>query len=75
MMLAVPRGCRTYRDVVESDVGDVVVRAALPRVVQPETESARVPTVQGHEFAKSAVLDVDRPVVDLHPTNRKVPVG
>lgn len=75
MMLAIPQGSQTYRDVIESDVGDVVVRATLPRVVQAETESARVPTVQGHEFTESAVLHVDRPVIDLHPTNREVPVG
>ncbi len=62
-----------YRHVIEGDVGDVVVRAALPRVVQAEAKSAGVSPVESDEFAESAVLDVDRPVVDLHSTNGEVP--
>lgn len=65
----------THRHVIEGDVSHVVVRAALPRVVQTETKSAGVSSVKSDEFAESAVLDVDRPVVDLHSTNREVPAG
>lgn len=64
-----------YRHIIEGDVSDVVVRAALPGVVQAETKSACVASVKSYEFAESAVLDVDRPVVDLHSTNREVPAG
>lgn len=65
----------TYRHVIEGDVSHVVVRAALPGVVQTETESAGVSSIKGDEFTESAVLDVDRPVVDLHSTNREIPAG
>lgn len=55
------------------DVGDVVVGAALPGVIEPEGQSARVPAVQGSEFAEGAVLDVDRSIVELNPSNGKIP--
>lgn len=64
-----------YWHVIKGDVGDVVVRAALPRVVQAEAKSAGVPPVESDEFAESAVLDVDRPVIDLHSTNGEIPAG
>jgi len=64
-----------YRHIIKGDVSDVVVRAALPGVVQAETKSACVASVKSNEFAECAVLDVDRPVVDLHSANREVTAG
>lgn len=64
-----------YWHVIEGDVGDVVVRAALPRVVQAEAKSAGVSSVESDEFAEGAVLDVDWSIVDLHSTNGEVPAG
>lgn len=55
------------------DVGDVVVGAALPGVVEAEGQGARVPPVQRRELAERAVLDVDGPVVELNPPDGKVP--
>lgn len=55
------------------NVGDVIVGAALPGVIEPEGQGTRVPAVQGSEFAEGAVLDIDRPVVELNPSNGKIP--
>lgn len=54
-------------------VGDVVVGAALPGVVEAEGQGAGVPPVQRRELAERAVLDVDGPVVELDPSDGKVP--
>lgn len=58
---------------VKSDVSDVIVGAALPRVVEPEAECARVTSIQRRVFPKRTVLHVDGPVVDLHAPDREIP--
>lgn len=63
----------THGDILEVDAGDVVVGAALPGVVEAEGERARVPPVQCRELAERAVLDVDGPVVELDPSDGKIP--
>lgn len=63
----------THRDVFKMNVGDVVVGAALPGVVEPEGQGTRVPAIQGSEFAEGAVLDVDWSIVELNPSNGKIP--
>lgn len=63
----------THRDVFKMNVGDVVVGAALPGVVEAEGQGTRVPAVQGSKFAEGAVLDVDRSVIELNPSNGKIP--
>jgi len=63
----------THRHVFKMDVGDVVVGAALPRVIEPEGQGTRVPSIQGCEFAEGAVLDVDRSIVELNSSNGKIP--
>lgn len=55
------------------NVGDVVVGAALPGVVEAEGQGTRVPAVQGSKFAEGAVLDVDRSIIELNPSNGKIP--
>lgn len=62
----------TYRHMVKGDVSDVVVGAALPRVVQPEAKGTGVPSVQCCVFPKCAVLHVDGPVIDLHAPHREI---
>lgn len=68
-------GRLTHRDVLEGDVGHVVVGATLPGVVQAEGQGAGVPALQGRELAEGAVLDVDGAVVELDPPDGKVPGG
>lgn len=63
----------THGDVLEVDVGDIVVGAALPGVVEAEGEGAGVAPVQRRELAEGAVLDVDGPVIELDPSDGKVP--
>lgn len=63
----------THRDIFKMDVGHVVVGAALPGVIEPEGQGTRVPTVKGSKFPEGAVLDVDRAIVELDPSNGKVP--
>lgn len=55
------------------NVGDVVVGAALPGVIEPKGQGTRVPAIQGSEFAESAVLDVDWSIIELNPSNGKIP--
>lgn len=55
------------------DVSDVVVGAALPGVVEAEGEGAGVAPVQRRELAERAVLDIDGPIVELDPSDGKVP--
>lgn len=62
----------THRYVVKGDVSDVIVRAALPRVVEPEAKSTGVSSLQCCVLPKCAVLHVDWPVVDLHTPDRKI---
>lgn len=57
---------------VKDDVSDVVVGAALPRVVEPEAERAGVPSIQSHVLPECTVLNVDGPVVDLHASDWKI---
>lgn len=57
---------------VEGNASDVVVGAALPRVVEPEAESAGVSSLKRDVLPKRAVLHVDGPVVYLHSSYRKV---
>lgn len=71
----VASGRQTYRNAIEDDLSHVVVRAALPRVVEPEAEGAGVPALQGRIFTKCAVLDTDGAVVDLHSSDRKIPAN
>lgn len=61
-----------HRDVLKGNVGDVVMGAALPGVVQAEGQGAGVPALQGRKLAESAVLDVDGPVVELNASDRKI---
>lgn len=65
----------THRYVVEGDVSDVIVGAALPRVVEPEAKGAGVPSLQSCVLPKCAVLHVDGAVVDLHAPDRKITAG
>lgn len=69
---SLPQRC-THRDVLEGDVGHVVMGAALPSVVQPEGQGAGVPALQGRELAESAVLDADGAVIELNSSDREVP--
>lgn len=57
---------------VKGDVGDIIVGAALPRVVEPEAKGAGVPSVQCRVFPKCTVLYIDRPIVDLHASDWKI---
>lgn len=63
----------THRDVFKMNVSDVVVGAALPGVIEPEGQGTRVPAIQGSEFAEGAVLDVDWSIIELNPSNGKIP--
>lgn len=63
----------THGDVFKMNVSDVVVGAALPGVVEPEGQGTRVPAVQGSKFAEGAVLDIDWAIVELNPSNGKIP--
>lgn len=65
----------THRDILEADAGDVVVGAALPGVVEAEGQGAGVPPLQRRELAEGAVLHVDGAVVELDPSDGKVPAG
>lgn len=65
----------TYRHVVKGDASHVVVGAALPRVVEPETERAGVPPLKRDVLPKRAVLHVDGPVIDLHSSYGEVAAG
>lgn len=65
----------TYRNVIECDVCDVVVGAALPGVVKSEAERTGVTAVKSDVLAESAILNVDGPVVYLHSSNGEVPSG
>lgn len=65
----------THRYLVESDVSDVIVGAALPRVVEPEAESTGVSSIQCSVFTKRTILHVDWPVVDLHATDGEITAG
>ena len=65
----------THWYVVKEDVSDVVVGAALPRVVQPEAKGAGVATFQRCVFPKCTVLHVDGPIVDLHAPDREITAG
>lgn len=47
--------------------------AALPGVVQTEGQGAGVPALQGRKLPESAVLNVDGAVVELNPSDGKVP--
>lgn len=67
-------GRPTHRDILKGDVGDVVVGAALPGVVQTEGQGAGMPALQGCELAESAVLDVDGAVIELNTSDGKIPV-
>ncbi len=60
---------------VKGDVSDVIVGAALPRVVEPEGKCTGVPSVHSRELPKSAIVHVDWPVVDLHTPDRKITAG
>lgn len=33
-----------------------------------------MPALEGHELAEGTVLDVDGTIVELNPSNRKIPV-
>lgn len=66
-------GPQTYRNPIKDDLSHVVVGAALPRVVEPETEGAGVPAFQGRVFTERTVLHTDGPVVDLHSSDGKIP--
>lgn len=71
--LVLALGRATHRDILEVDGSDIVVGAALPGVVEAEGESARVPPVQSRELAERAVLDIDGPVIELDPSDGKIP--
>jgi hypothetical protein len=67
-------GRPTHRDILKGDVGDIVVGAALPGVVETEGQGAGVPALQGCELAEGAVLDVDGAVIKLNASDGKIPV-
>lgn len=62
----------THRYMVEGDVSDVIVGAALPRVIEPEAKGAGVSSIKSCILPKSAVLHVDGPIVDLHASDGKI---
>lgn len=62
----------TYRYMVKSDASDVVVGAALPGVVEPEAESAGVPSLERDVLPKRTVLHVNGPIINLHSSYGKV---
>lgn len=68
----VPLISQTHRYVVECDASDVIVRAALPRVVEPESKGTGVSSVQSCVFPKGTVLHIDGPVIDLHAPDREI---
>ncbi len=65
----------THRYMVEGDVSDVIVGAALPRVIEPEAKGAGVPSIKSCVLPKSAILHVDGPIVDLHASDGKITAG
>lgn len=64
----------THRDILKGNVGHVVVGAALPGIVQAESQGTGVSALKGCELAEGAVLDVDGTVIELDSSNRKIPV-
>ena len=67
-------GRPTHRDVLKGNIGNVVVGAALPGIVQTEGQGTGVPALQGCELAESTVLDVDGAVIELNASDGKIPV-
>ena len=67
-------GRPTHRDILKGNIGNVVVGAALPGIVQTEGQGAGVPALQGCELAESTVLDVDGAIIELNDSDGKIPV-
>lgn len=60
---------------IEGDASHVVVGAALPRVVEPEAESAGVPSLERNVLPERTVLHVYGPIIYLHSSDGKVAAG
>lgn len=59
---------------VKCDASDVIVWAALPRVVEPESKGTGVSSIQSCVFPKCTVLHIDGPVINLHAPDGEITV-